>query len=639
MLESINISLTIDNYPDPIAIINTEHQVIAWNKALTIISGISKEQAQAMTLEQRNNIWLADVIINPSLELKYDNKINHKHEQLYAVKEVFSSVRESTTQLYLQATPIYNGNGQIIAAIEIAIDSQFLTNPSQPDIEARQQLEAAYQQITAIEEELRQQFDELQHTTAIQQESERRFRTMLEGVQLVAVILDLQSIIKFVNDYVLELTGWQREEVLGKPYLDVFFPAEFRERVNQWFKDAIELPENIKYGYAPLQTRSGEYRYLDWNSTQLFDGNGNLEGLAIVGSNVTERVEAEAELRKQLDYTNTMIDNLNEMFYTFDLDMRLTFINKKSNDFIGYSPDELIGTLFNSSQVATEDWEWIKTETTRRLMTGESASYVLPWLHRDGHRIYLKINSTAIWENGRIIGGMVLADDITSDIKSSEKLRASEENLRRVTDHMLDLIAEIDLKGNLIYISPSHQKLLGYTDGQMREMRFKQLVHPHDLARVLARRGKVLATSQPFTSEQRLRRAEGSYVWTETLGNPVKIEDKLVGYILCTRDITSRKQLEQELRYLNVHDVLTSLYNRTYFEEQMERLEAENEKPVGMMICDLDGLKLVNDTLGHAAGDLALKKTGEILRSCFRDNDIVARIGGDEFAVLLPQTD
>ncbi len=121
---------------------------------------------------------------------------------------------------------------------------------------------------------------------------------------------------------------------------------------------------------------------------------------------------------------------------------------------------------------------------------------------------------------------------------------------------------------------------------------------------------------------------------------PVRIRQKeIAGKLLVMEDITDRKEYEDKIKYMSFHDYLTGLYNRAFFEEELARLNVERNLPLSIVMGDVNGLKMINDTYGHEKGDELLKKAAEILKQSFRKSDIISRWGGDEFIILLPLTD
>lgn len=143
------------------------------------------------------------------------------------------------------------------------------------------------------------------------------------------------------------------------------------------------------------------------------------------------------------------------------------------------------------------------------------------------------------------------------------------------------------------------------------------------------------------------RRTEKDYLTSDgetknmvvQLQRMLDISGKFAGTIVTLFDMTEQKRVEEQLRYMSFHDPMTGLFNRTYYEEELIRASGGRYNPFGVISCDIDGLKLVNDTLGHHAGDQLITTVGGILMGSFRKSDVAARIGGDEFSILMANND
>lgn len=224
----------------------------------------------------------------------------------------------------------------------------------------------------------------------------------------------------------------------------------------------------------------------------------------------------------------------------------------------------------------------------------------------------------------------------------TEDLREREAGFRSLVQNSSDIITVLEENAAVRYQTPTVERILGYAPENLEGHRLTEIVHPDDVRRAVAFVDELTARGDTLgPAEWRLRRADGSWLYGETIGNNLLDDPNVRGLVLTTRDVTERKTLEAELVHQAFHDPLTDLPNRAYFMDRLHQLldtpQRRRGDPLAVLFLDLDRFKVINDSLGHEAGDQLLLAVSNRLKACVRTNDTVARLGGDEFALILEE--
>ncbi len=217
-------------------------------------------------------------------------------------------------------------------------------------------------------------------------------------------------------------------------------------------------------------------------------------------------------------------------------------------------------------------------------------------------------------------------------------LRASEERFRALVQHAADVILVLEPDGTVRHVSPAVQTVLGYEPDRLVGTRGWALVHEGDAQSAQVFHAELLEQRGSRSVELRWQHRDGSWRWLEVKGTNLLHQPGVRGIVLNARDISRHKSLEAQLVQRALHDQLTGLPNRMLFMDRLEQAlerSARRGKFAAVLFLDLDRFKLVNDNLGHDHGDQLLVQVADRLRGCLRRVDTIARIGGDEFTVLL----
>ncbi|MBI5625957.1 MAG: diguanylate cyclase [Nitrosomonadales bacterium] len=238
----------------------------------------------------------------------------------------------------------------------------------------------------------------------------------------------------------------------------------------------------------------------------------------------------------------------------------------------------------------------------------------------------------------------IFKEKVNERDRDKEVLRLSEERFRTMVENGNDIISIISETGMVRFISPSVESVLGFEPGEMINRNVNDLIHPDEQPKAAMALANALAHPGGETLEQyefRMKHKDGSYRDIEMVGCNLISNPVIGGIVLNGRDITERKKLENELKHQARVDLLTGLNNRRHFFELAEQELARAKRygaPLPALMLDVDHFKLVNDTYGHHVGDMVLQKLSEVCVQTLRGIDILGRIGGEEFAILLPET-
>ncbi len=406
------------------------------------------------------------------------------------------------------------------------------------------------------------------------------------------------------------------------------------QRVGQALREARQKRLEYQLTYRIVR-RDGSARWVAETAAPRLDADGVLQGYAGTLVDVSESQEARANLARSAAEHKLLTENARDLISYSDANNMYVYASPSHKDTLGYDPHELIGTpLFD--YIHPDDLKPSKTppDKNRRGLLN------IRFRHKNGTWVWLGANTRTIRDpqTGARLGIVAIARDITTQLQSERELARREERFRSLTTLSSDWYWETDAQIRFNFVSegiytrlgPKVSQLLGTT----YDMHVADTKDPGYLAcaaSIAARRSfhdviiPVNSLAEP-----------GTVRFLRISGEPFSENGEFCGYRGVSRDVTEEVRTAQALEHLATRDILTELPNRARLQHCLkERLDAHHKGPTqAVFFIDLDNFKEVNDSLGHAAGDMLLKEIAARLLQCIRADDTVARLGGDEFVVL-----
>ncbi|MEA2336767.1 MAG: hypothetical protein QOE82_774 [Thermoanaerobaculia bacterium] len=463
--------------------------------------------------------------------------------------------------------------------------------------------------------------------------SEQRHRLLFERNLAGVYRNTTEGRILDCNDAMARILGFSsREELMQCSAGELYQHPEQRE---QYIAD-LRRERMMTSHEISLRRKDGQPVWLI-ESVHLLDGDPEiLEGTLI---DITDRKLAENALRESEERYRLLVERMREGLVQAGNDGVLRFVNDRFCEMVGYTREELVGLQGDLLLAYPEDVALMR-EKTRLRMRHVADQYEVRVRRKDGTVVWLEIGGAPVVDAaGNVVGSIGVHNDVTERRMAEEALRESEARYRLMAENSTDMISRTSNRGIVLYASDASRRLLGYEPSELVGRSFYDFIFELDREEVRYL-SSLIHEAGPTTFAYRVEKKDGTLVWFETTSRSVR--DALTGEIReivgVSRDVTERKRVEEQIEYQAYHDALTGLPNRRLFRDRLTVALAHARRlknPLAVMFLDLDRFKVVNDTLGHSTGDELLKAIAARLQASLREEDSIARMGGDEFTVLL----